>query len=133
MLHFATRRRKFENIPTLNWLPRLARWTAVFFYLVVFAFLLSFMGLMSQINPAYQVPEFFLGAPDWFEYVLYLPWLMAVLAFAMLVFTVWVWGSAGESYFGSLKSLAARIHYTLLTIIAAGIVWFCFYWKLVVF
>jgi hypothetical protein len=56
--------------------------------------------------------------------ILYLiPWVIAVLTAAALVFTVLAWK---DRYW----HVSGRIHYTVVTLAAVALVWFFYYWNL---
>jgi hypothetical protein len=55
---------------------------------------------------------------------------MLVLALAMVVFLVMAWSGIGDDLQRPFWGLAGRLHYTLVTVIAVGLVWFCYYWHL---
>jgi CubicO group peptidase (beta-lactamase class C family) len=114
----------------VRWMERLARWIAYGFFLAAFVFLAGVLIALSPVNPAYQVPELLLGRPAWFSFLFWLPWIMALLAFGMVIFAVMAWTGSGSSLGRPYWGLAGRIHYSLLAFSAVGLVWFCNFWNL---
>jgi hypothetical protein len=80
--------------------------------------LLFVVGTMLWFNP---VPVF--GVSMIYKIVLGVGVLGAVLTVGALVYSVLAWK---YSYWG----IAARVHYTLVTVAAAAFVWFLNYWNL---
>jgi CubicO group peptidase (beta-lactamase class C family) len=119
--YVAMRRRAPDDLPETP--ARLARWVAVLFVLQALIFLIAFMAIMGDVDPAYGVPGVFFGEAPGLNVVLLLPFGVALLALAMLVMAVLAWI---KGYWNRL----GRIHYTLLTAAALAWVWFLAFWNL---
>jgi len=81
--------------------------------------LLFVVGMVPGSNP----PTELLGAQLIVQIVLGLGVLSAVLTVGALIYSVLIWKN---SYWG----IAARVHYTLVTVAAVAFVWFLNYWSL---
>ncbi|MFN3331625.1 MAG: serine hydrolase [Caldilinea sp.] len=106
--------------------PRLAvvaRWSAALFGALLVAILAMLVGIVGDIHPDYGVPRIFFGAPPALTVLLALPFGLAALALAMMVFAVIAWLKRFWSWFG-------RLHYSALTVTAMAVVWLLWYWKL---
>jgi CubicO group peptidase (beta-lactamase class C family) len=130
VISYVTRAHEKEHPPQVRIYPRLARWVAYLFNALFFIFLIGFMSALGNMNPAYQVPDLILGPPAWLGALLWLPKLMAALAFGMVIFLVLAWTGGGDALDRPYWGLAGRIHYTLVVLAGVGIIWFCYYWNL---
>jgi len=93
-----------------------AQVAVVAFSLLALVFLLGLVAIFTDIDPSYGAPRVFYGLTPLAGFIFSLPWPLAVLGGAMVVFTVlswwknyWTWG--------------ARLHYTLVTAAALGLLW----------
>jgi CubicO group peptidase (beta-lactamase class C family) len=110
------------------WPAWLARWLAALFGLIFLIFLLGFLRVMGDIDPAYGVPRFFFGAPLVLDVILWLPWLLAIAAAGLALFTFMAWlgaGNEGRPYW----SLAGRLHYTALAVTALAVMGSLWFWN----
>jgi CubicO group peptidase (beta-lactamase class C family) len=117
----AIRRHAPEKLPVRG--ARLARWLVAGLFLLSLLFLTGFLGVMSDVDPAFGVPGVFFDEAQGLDAVLLLPYGIALLAVGMVVMAVMGWI---KGYWGRL----GRLHYTLLAAVAAGWVWFFAYWRL---
>ncbi len=101
---------------------RLARLVATFFGLCFVLFVLGFLGLFLDIDPALGMPNLFFSAPPLFNTLLLLPILMLIAAPVLVVLTVLVWRKG-------VWQVRGRVHYTLLTFVALALVWVMVYWN----
>ena len=104
-------------------LTYLARLAAGLFGIVFMLFLFFLAAALGAIDPVYNVPGVFLGLTPLMKGLLAVPLSLVILGAAMLVCTVLVWWK-GCWEFG------ARIHYTLLTLIAAVLLTGLHYWNI---
>ena len=113
--------RKQEVQPVL---ARLAHWAAGLFGLLLVGLLVCFLAVLSNNAPVYEMPYFlFVGeAAPLLKIVLFLPWLLGPLAFAMLLFSILAWL---KKYW----SLGGRIFYSLLSLCALAGMWMLLYWN----
>ena len=103
---------------------RVARLIFLAYALTTIIFLFGLVSVFTSINPAYGVPDIMLNITGPIFYViLSLPYLIAVLSIAMLVFTPLAW-------IRKYWTIPARLHYSLVTISALGLVWVMVYTKL---
>lgn len=102
-----------------SWLAQLAAWSAGLLSLGSVAFLLLFIGTVSNLEAVV------FGLPGWFDYLMLVPWAVAVLTAVMLLLTPVVWV---RRYW----SLPRRLHYTLLLVAGGAFVWWLSYWNLLV-
>ncbi|MBN2115775.1 MAG: beta-lactamase family protein [Anaerolineales bacterium] len=104
-------------------LSRLARLTGGLFALTYLVFLLVFAAALSNINPAYGVPNLIFETPAGIETFMRLPLIMGVLAILMAPFALIAW-------IKRFWTFGARFSYTFLTLLAFAIVWSMMYWNL---
>ena len=101
-----------------------ARWVATTFGLLIIEFVFG-IAITGEIDPVYGLPKVALGIlPAWSPLVDLFPYGMALLAVAMIFFTVLVWRKKYWQIFG-------RIHYTLLTLLALNLIGILVYWNLI--
>ena len=101
-----------------------ARWVATAFGLLTIGFVFG-IAITGEIDPVYGLPKVALGIlPAWSPLVDLFPYVMALLAVAMIFFTVLVWRKRYWKILG-------RIHYTLLTFLALNLIWILVYWNLI--
>ncbi len=98
---------------------RVARWTIVGISVLNLLFV---AGTVQWVNTL-QMYGVSLGVSMFYQIVLGLGVLAAVLTAGALVYTVLAWKN---SYWG----IAARVYYTLITVAAVAFVWFLNYWNL---
>jgi len=111
--------RKREPQPVIGWLARLV---ATLFGLFFVLFVVGFLGLLLDIDPAYGVPNVFFTTPTLLNTLMVLPIFMLITALAMPVFTVLAWKNGVWQW-------RCRVHYTLLTLVALALVWVMVYWN----
>jgi CubicO group peptidase (beta-lactamase class C family) len=99
---------------------RIARIVLFAVAILTFILVIGMMVAFSDIVPLMTGDLSLLG----FLYII--PWVIAALTFAALVYTVLAW----KDRFWHLSS---RIHYTVVTLGAIALVWFFYYWNLLVF
>ena len=99
----------------------LARWTAASAAALVIFFILGFLEAFRRTD----LWDFAYGVPRVFRELLLIPPLTAVLAAAVVIFSVCAWPKPWWGVF-------ARVHFTILA--GAGIVWvwFLIYWNLLI-
>jgi CubicO group peptidase (beta-lactamase class C family) len=102
-----------------TWLAQLAAWSAGLLSLGSVAFLLLFIGIAGNLEAVA------FGLPGWFDYLMLVPWAVAVLTVVMLLLTPVVWA---RRYW----SLPRRLHYMLLLVGGGAFVWWLYYWNLLV-
>jgi CubicO group peptidase (beta-lactamase class C family) len=103
-------------------LPRLARMTSGLFSLVFLTFIVGFVAVLLDENPAYGIPNFIFESPPFPDILMNLPVVLGVLGIAMLVFTLVVWW---QRYW----TPGGRLFYTFLTISASALLWALIYWN----
>jgi hypothetical protein len=103
-------------------LARLARLTGGLFALAYLTFLVTFLAVMLDTNPAYGVPNLFFETPSWFEVFMGLPILIGILGILMLPFAVLAW-------IKRFWTFGARLSYTLLALMAFAVIWSLTYWN----
>jgi CubicO group peptidase (beta-lactamase class C family) len=108
---------------------RLARWLAVAFGMFFLAFLVAFVSIVADIDPAFGVPRIFFGESSNVEVVLLLPWLLALLAVALVIGVGWVWWGASRRQ-RPATGLWGRLQLGGLAILALTVVWWLAYWNL---
>ena len=102
---------------------RLARLAATLFGLLFLVFVLGFLSVFLDIDPAYGVPRIFFAEPPLFSLLMVLPVLILVVGLAMPVLAVATWRQRVWSRNG-------RILYTVLTVFALALLWVMVYWNL---
>jgi CubicO group peptidase (beta-lactamase class C family) len=100
-----------------------ARLTAIIYGLLLFILFAGIISLVSDIDPAFNVPRSFFAGDEAFKSLLFIPYLITLSAAAIVVFTVVSWM---KSYW----TIGARIHYTLIALSSSGIIWFMLYYNL---
>jgi CubicO group peptidase (beta-lactamase class C family) len=121
-LSFLSGLRKREPRPLM---ARLARLVGVSFGLVFVAFLIGFMVIFMDIDPAFGVPRLFFGRPPSMEFVMTLPRIAAGLSAALLLFCALAWV---KRYW----NVAGRVHYSLLALTGVALVWVLYYWNFLI-
>lgn len=121
-LSFLSGLRKREPRPLL---ARLARLVGVSFGLVFVAFLIGFMAIFMDVDPAFGVPHIFFGRPPDMAFVMTLARIAAGLGAALLLFCALAWV---KRYW----SVAGRVHYSLLALTGVVLVWVLVYWNFLV-
>ncbi|MBE2201363.1 MAG: beta-lactamase family protein [Anaerolinea sp.] len=116
---FFVNRSRHEPTPLL---ARLARIAGGLFGLAYLAFVALLLVALSDVDPAYGVPNLFFNVPSWFQVTAVLPILAAIAGVAMLIFTVLAWQKR-------FWTVSARIFYTLLTGWALALLWSLHYWN----
>ncbi len=102
---------------------RLARLAGGMFGLVYLSFMVLFLALFADYNPAYGVPNFFFEIPAWIDVVMRLPQWMGLLGLAMILCTLLAWWKR-------FWTIGGRLFYTLLTLSALSILATLIYWNL---
>ncbi|PDW00229.1 serine hydrolase domain-containing protein [Candidatus Chloroploca asiatica] len=111
---------------------RLARWNAGAFGLGLLGFVVTFVGTLTDSDPANVMPRVFFGPTPLLQVMLTIPWLLALLGLGMVLFTGMAWrgtGNAGNAYW----SLPGRLHYTGLTLLGLATLAVLGYWNLLAF
>ncbi|MCA9935448.1 MAG: serine hydrolase [Ardenticatenaceae bacterium] len=103
-------------------LARLARFTASLFGLAYWLFLLIWLALLSDVNPAFGVPNLFLGTPDWLQSAAALPVLAGILGVAMVGWTAVAWRKR-------FWSVGTRLFYSFLTVWGLALLWSLHTWN----
>ncbi len=106
----------------LSRLSRYAQANGAFFILLLIAFLIMFVVVLSDTSLAYGVPRFILEVPTGLPYLLILPFFMVAAAVGMLVFAI-------SAMVKRLWNLRGRLHYLLITVAAWAMVWELVFWN----
>jgi CubicO group peptidase (beta-lactamase class C family) len=107
---------------------QLARGLTILFGLSFTAFLLGFLSVMGDVDPAYGTPRIYFGTVSALNNVMLLPWLLAATFAGMSIFTALAWvgtGNKGVPYWG----LSGQLHYTALTVTALAVMGSLWYWN----
>jgi CubicO group peptidase (beta-lactamase class C family) len=113
------RREKNSNVKAALF----ARLCAAFCALVLLVLFFGLMGIVSDIDPAFGVPRLFFQDSGAMASLLSLTYLAVLATTGMLIFTVLAW-------LKGFWTLSARIHYSVLTLNALGIIWIMYYMNL---
>jgi CubicO group peptidase (beta-lactamase class C family) len=113
-----------QPVMEIPFTQKLARWLAAGFGLVYLLFLLLFAAVMTDVNPAFGVPNLILALPRWFLPLMELPVLLSVLVASMLTLAVWVW--LRRSW-----TPASRVAFSLQSLCALAITGSLAYWNLI--
>lgn len=100
-----------------------ARLCAVCCGLVILFLLTGLMEIISDIDPAFGVPRMFFQDTGAMSSLLVLPYLIALAVAGMFAFTILAW-------LKGFWTLGTRIHYTVLTLSALGVIWIMYYTNL---
>ncbi|MBK8902506.1 MAG: serine hydrolase [Anaerolineaceae bacterium] len=117
---FLQNRRTRQPQPVIG---RLARLAATLFGLLFLVFVLGFLSVFMDIDPAYGVPRIFFAEPPLFSLLMVLPVLILVVGLAMPVLAVATWRQR-------VWNTNGRILYTVLTVFALALLWVMVYWNL---
>ncbi len=101
---------------------RLFRVFASLFGIGLLIFLSGLVLTLSDINPAYHVPNIYFGSPSGFEALMVLPAVLMVVAGLLLFLVIAVW----------LKkegSVSVRVGYSLMTLMSLVIIWALGFWN----
>ncbi len=104
-------------------LPELARWIAALFGIALLVLLFTLVSLITNNLPAFGVPHLYFENPPSLGLLMAIPPVMVILAGLMALFMLISWVRR-------FWTAAARIHYTLLTLSAAALIWALIYWKM---
>jgi uncharacterized membrane protein YqjE len=85
--------------------------------------LLTLVGLITDNLPAFGVPRLYFENPPSVGLLVAIPLVMAILAGLMALFLLISW-------IRHFWNAAARIHYALLTLSAAALIWDLIYWNI---
>lgn len=118
--------RRVKKVQPQPQLPRLAHASGVIFTVLLIAFLVGLVALLSSTPPAFGVPWFLLEVSTGLPYVLAIPFVMVVAGIGMLVFAVLSWVKR-------FWNLGGRLHYTLLTISAWAMIFELVCWNFLKF
>jgi CubicO group peptidase (beta-lactamase class C family) len=99
-----------------------ARWVGIGFALLALIFLLETLT-GGEPHPVYLLPQAAMQPTPAFSLGDVLPWLLAALGAAALLFTILAWA-------GRYWRLGGRIHYTIFTAAALLLVWILAYWNI---
>jgi CubicO group peptidase (beta-lactamase class C family) len=102
---------------------RLARLAAGLFMFVFIIYLLGFIGVVANIDPAYGVPRIFFGNPPSLNFIFSLAPVMAGLGVLALPFLFLAWKNR-------YWTVRGRLFYTLLTVWFWAALWALHYWNL---
>ena len=111
--------RQRETQPTVG---RWARLAAALFGLFFILFVVGFLTLLLDMDPAYGVPNVFFTTPPQLNTLMLLPILMLISGLTLPVFMTLMWKNGNGEWRG-------RVHYTLLTLVALLLLWFMVYWN----
>ncbi len=103
----------------------IGRFVASLFGVGLLIFLIGFISMFLDMNPAFGVPNIFFRNPAGLETLLQIPKILAVLAVVMLIFSVISW----IYKYWSMKS---RVYYHILTVFALSAIWALLYWNLLI-
>jgi len=113
-------KRRFQQQTNSGRLPlgpeTFARVAAAAFGLLTAIFLMGLLFIFTDIDPSYGAPRIFYGLTPLAGFVLSLPWPLAILGATMVVFTA-------VSWYKDYWTLGGRLHYTLISAAALGLVW----------
>lgn len=100
-----------------------ARLTVILDGLLLFILFTGIIGIVSDIDPAFNVPRAFFAGDEAFKSLLVIPYLITLSTAAIVVFAI-------VSWLKKYWTVGARIHYTLIAISCIGIIWVMFYYNL---
>ncbi|MFS0824758.1 serine hydrolase domain-containing protein [Bacillus sp. 1P02SD] len=87
-------------------------------------FLVAGVAISGGVDPTYQLPKEALGiVPAWSPILNVIPFLLTILAIAMLIFTVLLWR-------GRYWRIISLLHYSLLSLMMMHLIWILWYWNL---
>ncbi len=113
-------RREGFKAPILSLFARLV---AVSCGVLSLSFVLGFLRVMGDINPAFGVPQIFFGETEAFNSLMILPLLITIASGLMVILTVLSW-------YKKYWNVSGRLHYSLITAGSLIIVWLLFYYNL---
>jgi CubicO group peptidase (beta-lactamase class C family) len=99
-----------------------ARLMVILCGLLIFILFAGIISMVSNIDPAFNVPHIFFEGDETFESILVIPYLIALSTIAIVVFTFVAWL---KKYW----TAAARIHYTLIALCCLGLICFMIYYN----
>jgi len=91
--------------------------------LLIMILFAGIINLVSDLDPAFNVPRSFFAGDEAFKSLLFIPYLITLSTAAIVVFTILAWL---KSYW----TRGARIHYTLIALSFSGMTWLMLYYKL---
>ena len=98
-----------------------ARYVGFGFALLILIMMIGLVSVFARVDPAFGVPEIMFGeVPQFFDFLIYIPIVLAVLTAAMVVFVVLSWW---RQYW----TVGSSLYYTLFTLSAIGFMWVLYY------
>lgn len=108
---------------------KVRRSIAVAFGVLYWVFLVTLVGTVANVDPAYGVPRAFLGEEPWLlSAAMWIPIVLALLAVAMFAAAGVTWKA--EVTDASRWRVLGRVHYGLLSVLAAVASAVLFFWNL---
>ncbi len=101
----------------------IARLSVILCGLLFFILFAGIIGMISDIDPAFNVPRIFFESDEALKSLLVIPYLIALSTIAIVGFAVLAWL---KKYW----NVWARIHYTLIALCCLGLIWFMIYYNL---
>ncbi|MEH7379202.1 serine hydrolase domain-containing protein [Bacillus sp. JJ1533] len=87
-------------------------------------FLIAGIGISGGVDPIYQLPKEAFGiVPAWGPILNIIPFLLTIMGFVMLIFSVLLWRNRHWRIIGLL-------HYSLLSLMMVHLIWIFWYWNL---
>jgi CubicO group peptidase (beta-lactamase class C family) len=124
---FAARRGRLTGS---RWLPRVSRFVAAGFALLVVVFVIGFFGVFGDMDPAYGVPRIFFGPTPTFIALNALTPVLLVLGIGVLVLAVLAWIGIGNDGRQAYWTVGARVHYAALAGAAVVLFSLLSYWQI---
>ncbi len=90
--------------------------------LLTLFFIVGFLGILSDVNPAFGVPQIFFGEAEGIDWSMFLPLLAVIACGLMVLFNLLAWL---KKYW----TICGRLHYSLITISTMGLAWLFFYYR----
>lgn len=115
-----------DKTPSHSLGERLARIVAVALSLLTIGFLAGLGYVLSDIDPAYGIPNIVLGlVTPLTRLVFALPWAILLMGIATILFAILAWVSR-------YWSLLVRVHYSLLALSVMGLFWVLIFTNLLI-
>jgi len=114
--------RRIKKREPQSLLPRLARNNGVAFILLMVAFIIGLIVVLSKSDPALGIPLFLFEVPVGLRYVLIIPFIAVMAGIGMLGFSALAW-------IKHFWTLVGRLHYTLATLAAWAMLLELVYWN----
>jgi len=111
------------------WLAQVARGFAIAFGVLFCAYLVAFVAMLGDVEPAYGAPRVLFGPTPLLTVVQRLAWVLTASMLSMVICAIMAWIGAFNDR-RPYWPLRGRLHYTSLAALACAVIVCLWYWNL---